>query len=56
MTSAIINKILHSPLSLLKRTHEEAVTDLYVDSLRTLFEIQEELEEEREGIKSNEIS
>ena len=57
MTSAIINKILHSPLSLLKRTHEEAVTDLYVDSLRTLFEIQEELEaEEREGIKPNEIS
>jgi glutamyl-tRNA reductase len=58
MTSAIINKILHSPLSLLKGTNEEATTDLYLDSLRVLFGIQEkfEREEEKEGLKSDEIS
>ena len=58
MTSAIINKILHSPLALLKRTNEEGATDLYLDSLRALFDIQEtfERDDEKEGIKSNEIS
>jgi glutamyl-tRNA reductase len=51
MTSAIINKILHSPLALLKRTTEEGATDLYLDSLRALFGIQEtfERDDEKEG-------
>jgi glutamyl-tRNA reductase len=41
LTSAIINKILHGPLTLLKRTDEETVTDLYLDALCTLFRLQE---------------
>jgi len=54
MTSAIINKILHSPLTLLKRSNEEATTDLYIDSIRALFGIQDAFEEEKEGLKKNE--
>jgi glutamyl-tRNA reductase len=41
LTSAIINKILHSPLTFLKQTDEEAVADFYVDTLRTLFQLGE---------------
>ncbi len=54
LTSAIINKILHDPLTLLKQKNEEAMADLYLDALRALFglpakspEISDE-EEERE--------
>ncbi len=39
MTSAIINKILHAPLSRLKQNDEEAMSDIYVDALRTLFHL-----------------
>ena len=41
MTSAIINKILHSPITLLKQTNEEAMADLYLDSLHALFGLSE---------------
>jgi glutamyl-tRNA reductase len=41
MTSAIINKILHSPMTLLKQTNDEAMADLYLDSLHTLFGLSE---------------
>lgn len=41
LTSAIINKILHAPVTLLKRTDEEAMSDLYLDTLHTLFELPE---------------
>jgi glutamyl-tRNA reductase len=37
MTSAIINKILHDPLTLLKQKNEEAMAELYLDALRALF-------------------
>jgi glutamyl-tRNA reductase len=37
MTSAIINKILHDPLTLLKQRNEEAMAELYLDALRALF-------------------
>jgi glutamyl-tRNA reductase len=39
LTSAIINKILHNPVTLLKRTNEEAMVDLYLDALRFLFQL-----------------
>jgi len=48
MTSAIINKILHHPLTLLKREEEDWMTDLYIDALRTLFQIQEVSEGKKE--------
>ena len=59
LTSAIINKILHDPLTLLKQTNEEAMADLYLDALRTLFklpvessEISDEDEEKDDEIES----
>jgi len=39
LTSAIINKILHEPLTLLKHKDEDAMADFYLDALRTLFEL-----------------
>jgi glutamyl-tRNA reductase len=68
LTSSIINKILHDPLTLLKKGQEETLTDLYVDALQTLFQLQapeptetEESSEETAGgvnerIGSNELS
>jgi glutamyl-tRNA reductase len=41
LTSAIINKILHAPITLLKRTDEEAMSDLYLDTLHALFGLPE---------------
>jgi glutamyl-tRNA reductase len=41
LTSAIINKILHTPITLLKRTNEEAIADLYLDALHVLFGLPE---------------
>jgi glutamyl-tRNA reductase len=65
LTSAIVNKILHTPITLLKRTHEEAMADLYLDALHTLFGLKEksfetclekiEEEEEKENIKLEDV-
>ncbi len=41
LTSAIVNKILHAPITLLKRTDEEAMSDLYLDTLHALFGLPE---------------
>ena len=41
LTSAIINKILHTPTTFLKQTNEEATTDLYLDALHALFGLPE---------------
>lgn len=48
MTSAIINKILHGPLTLLKQTDEETMADLYLHTLRTLFQLPEKSDREKE--------
>lgn len=40
LTAAIINKLLHPPTATLKRAGQGGRTDLYVDALRTLFDIQ----------------
>jgi len=40
LTNAIMNKLLHPPTSLLKRSGQGGRTDLYVDALRALFELQ----------------
>lgn len=39
LSSAIINKILHNPLSFLKKRNEESVADYYIDALQTLFQL-----------------
>ncbi len=41
LTSAIINKILHTPITLLKQTNEESMADLYLDALHALFGLPE---------------
>jgi glutamyl-tRNA reductase len=41
LTAAIINKILHPPTTFLKQTNVEASADLYLDTLRTLFQLPE---------------
>jgi len=39
LTNAVMNKLLHPPTSLLKRAGQGGRTDLYVDALRALFEL-----------------
>jgi len=40
LTSAIVNKLLHQPTSVLKRTGQGGRGDLYVDALRQLFDLE----------------
>jgi glutamyl-tRNA reductase len=48
LTSAIINKLLHNPTSILKRAGQGGRTDLYVDALRQLFELETGVAEHEE--------
>jgi glutamyl-tRNA reductase len=41
LTSAIVNKILHTPTALLKQTNEGGTADLYLDALQALFGLSE---------------
>jgi glutamyl-tRNA reductase len=45
MTSAFMNKLLHTPTSVLKKNDQGNRNDLYVDALRNLFELQTEAPE-----------
>jgi glutamyl-tRNA reductase len=45
LTSAIVNKILHEPLTLLKQRGQDGSSDLYVDALQDLFQLSENLAE-----------
>jgi len=64
LTSAIINKILHDPVTLLKKSNDETTADLYLDAIQNLFQLpgksgdRSELtsEEEKERPESNERS
>ncbi len=40
LTNAIMNKLLHPPTTLLKKSGQGGRADLYVDSLRALFDLQ----------------
>ncbi|GAW67884.1 glutamyl-tRNA reductase [Geoanaerobacter pelophilus] len=40
LTNAIMNKLLHQPTSVLKRTDQGNRNDLYVDALRNLFDLE----------------
>jgi len=48
LTSAIINKILHDPLTLLKQTNEETMSEVYLDALQALFQLSGKNNEEKE--------
>jgi glutamyl-tRNA reductase len=54
LTSAIINKILHTPSTLLKQSDEEAMGDFYLDTLRTLFQLPEASPESFDETKEKE--
>ncbi len=54
LTSAIINKILHTPSTLLKQTNEEGTADLYLDTLRALFQLPEASSESFDETKGKE--
>jgi glutamyl-tRNA reductase len=41
MTSAIINKILHHPTHILKQMSNGDDNSLYLDAVRTLFDLQD---------------
>jgi len=54
LTSAILNKILHTPSTLLRQSNEEAMADFYLDTLRTLFQLPEALPESFDETKEKE--
>jgi glutamyl-tRNA reductase len=53
LTSAIVNKILHEPLSFLKKGKEDGMVDSYLDAVQTLFQLRiaagDDMPEEGEG-------
>jgi len=46
MTTAIINKILHDPITRLKQKDEEVMSDFYIHTLQTLFQLPDQTGEE----------
>lgn len=48
LTASLINKLLHPPTSILKKSGQGGRTNLYVDALRQLFELEMAAEEEDE--------
>lgn len=57
LTSAIVNKVLHQPITVLKQAQNDPTSDGYVDAVRTLFNLEpprpegalEELEEPKDA-------
>jgi glutamyl-tRNA reductase len=48
MTGAIINKILHQPTAILKRTQNDSSGEDYVDAVRTLFDLPAPADDDKE--------
>ena len=46
LTNAIMNKLLHPPTALLKKSGQGGRSDLYVDALRSLFDLQVGIDDE----------
>ena len=49
MTKAIVNKILHGPVSKLKRDADKIEGDMYIDTMRKLFDLDAQEEAQRAG-------
>lgn len=56
MTTAIINKILHEPITLLKKADGDQAGDFYLDALQTLFRLTETKPDESEKDSFKETS
>jgi glutamyl-tRNA reductase len=54
LTDAIIGKLLHSPISILKQNRQGNRSDLYVDALRQLFDLKTDIQDTREAGESEE--
>ena len=50
MTAAMISKLLHTPISVLKHTGQGNRIDLYLDALRSLFDLQVEASGKNEAL------
>lgn len=50
-TMAIINKLLHPPTSILKQQGQGGRTDLYVDALRTMYELDPGMGDDQEMVE-----
>ena len=53
MTSAIVNKILHHPTHILKQTNNNGDGSLYVDAVRTLFDLTDPVEQKPDPGKTS---
>ena len=53
MTCAIVNKILHHPTHILKQTNNGGDGNLYIDAVRTLFDLPDPVEQKTDPDKSN---
>lgn len=53
MTCAIVNKILHHPTHILKQTNNATNGGLYLDAVRTLFDLPDSVEQKPDTDKSN---
>jgi len=53
MTSAIVNKILHHPTHILKQTNSNGDGSLYVDAVRTLFDLTDPVEQKPDPGKTS---
>lgn len=51
LTGAIISKLLHNPISVLKQNRQGNRNDLYIDALRQLFDLKTELPEVHEDVE-----
>lgn len=53
MTAAIVNKILHHPITHLKKEADHVEGDLYVDTIRKLFDLEEDEEGTLRKVQNN---
>jgi len=53
MTTAIVNKILHHPVTHLKKEANRIEGDLYIDTIRKLFDLSIDEEAVRKAAQSN---
>ncbi|MEK7679693.1 MAG: glutamyl-tRNA reductase, partial [Deltaproteobacteria bacterium] len=53
MSSAIVNKILHNPMTHLKKDSDKIEGDRYVDTVRKLFDIEDAVKEKETMKKAN---
>ncbi len=54
LTKAIVNKILHDPISVLKNSEDSGMQEQYLESVKALFQIEKREEEKKKASSSKE--